>query len=58
MALKKLLHRAENQLKELYDCYKQHEQVTNKKGLYDAMLIARGSMAAMRDIFGKSLFEE
>lgn len=43
---------------ELYDCYKQHEVVTDKKGLHEAMLIARGSMAAFRDIFGTELFEE
>lgn len=47
-----------SQLKELYDCYKQHEQVTDKKGLHDAMLIARGSIATMQDLFGKELFNE
>lgn len=45
-------------VKELYDCYKQHEAVTDKKRLHEAMLIARGSMAAFRDIFGTQLFEE
>lgn len=45
-------------VRELYDCYKQHEAVTNEKGLHEAMIIARGSMAAFRDIFGKELFEE
>ena len=45
-------------LKELYDCYKQHESVSKEKGLYESEMIARGSQATMRDIFGKSLFEE
>lgn len=47
-----------SKLKEIYDCYKQHEQVTDKKGLHEAMLIARGSMAAMRDVFGEKMFNE
>ena len=47
-----------SELKEIYACYKQHEEVSDKKGLHEAMLIARGSQATMRDIFGKSLFEE
>ena len=47
-----------SQLKELYDCYRQHEQTCKVKGLHNATLIAIGSQATMRDIFGKSLFEE
>lgn len=46
------------QLKELYDCYRQHEHTCKAKGLHNATLIAIGSQATMRDIFGKSLFEE
>lgn len=45
-------------VRELYDCYKQHEAVTNQKGLHEAMIIARGSVAAFRDIFGSELFKE
>ncbi|MBD5302322.1 MAG: hypothetical protein HDS16_04920 [Bacteroides sp.] len=45
-------------LKELYDCYKQHESVSKEKGLYESEMIARGSQATMRDIFGKSLLEK
>lgn len=44
-------------VRELYDCYRQHEAVSDEKGLREAMLIARGSMAAFRDIFDKSTFE-
>lgn len=47
-----------SKIKEIYDCYKQHKQVTSKKGLHEAMLIARGSISAMHDIFGKSLFNK
>ena len=47
-----------SQLKELYDCYRQHEQTCKAKGLHNATLIAIGSQATMCDIFGKSLFEE
>ena len=47
-----------SQLKELYDCYRQHEHTCKAKGLHNATLIAIGSQATMRDIFGSSLFEE
>ena len=47
-----------SKLKELYDCYRQHEQTCKAKGLHNATLIAIGSQATMRDIFGDSLFEE
>ena len=46
-----------SQLKELYECYKQHEVVSKEKSLYEAEMIARGSQATMRDIFGSGLFE-
>ena len=49
---------SKTQLKELYGCYKQHESVSKEKGLYEAEMIARGSQATMRDIFGESFFEE
>lgn len=45
-------------LRELYACYKQHEAVSKEKGLYEAEMIARGSTATMRDIFGKEMFEQ
>ena len=45
-------------LKELYDCYKQHEAVSKEKGLYEAEMIARGSQATMRDIYGSRFFVE
>lgn len=47
-----------SQLKELYDCYRQHEHTCKAKGLHNATLIAIGSQATMCDIFGKSFFEE
>lgn len=47
-----------DKLQELYGMYSQHECVTGKKGLHEAMLIARGSMASFRDLFGTELFEE
>lgn len=47
-----------SQLKELYDCYRQHEHTCKAKGLHNATLIAIGSQATMCDIFGSSLFEE
>lgn len=46
---------SKEKLRELYEMYSQHESVTDKKGLHEAMLIARGSMAAMRDIFGDAI---
>lgn len=39
---------------ELYDCYNQHIQASNKNGLHDAMVIAKGSIATMHDIFGET----
>ena len=47
-----------SKVKELYDCYCQHEQTCKAKDLHNATLIAIGSQATMVDIFGKSLFEE
>lgn len=44
-------------LRELYTYYEQHEAVCKEKGLYEAEMIARGSTATMRDIFGKEMFE-
>lgn len=40
----------------LYNCYNQHIQTSSKNGLHDALVIAKGSIATMHDIFGKETF--
>lgn len=47
-----------NTIRELHDCYKQNEYIASKKELHNAILIAKGSIATMHDIFGKKLFIE
>lgn len=56
--IERMTEKEKHLMRELYECYMQHEDTCRKIGLHDAEMIAKGSVATMRDIFGDWIANE